>query len=169
VKSSSTQQLQIHEWLAVILITALLFSLGALAYLNRETNNLPQLFQEAFIPEIEVIVEGAVENGGKFIVKKGMTLRDLLPELQLSENVDLSELALDRPLRNHQKVKIATNSLQITLQGAVTHPGILEVKKGTRVNQLKTLVETTEEADLTVLKSRRKLKDGEVITIPAKY
>lgn len=168
VKHSSSQQLYIHEWLAVIVLSSVLLSLALVAYIHRDTTHLPPIPEEAFIPEIEVQVVGELTNPGTFVVKKGITFQELLSQLVLSKDADLSDLKMDAPLRRGQKIKISSLNLKITVEGAVVYPGVVLVKKGTRVNELKSLLEIAEGADLTFFKSRRKLKDGEHLLVPRK-
>lgn len=165
-KAESIQQLYIYEWFAVMAFSCFLVCLGAISHLNRETIDKSQAIEE-WVPEIYVQVSGAVDNPGRFFVKEGSVLEDLMPQLQFGEDADKTFLKLDKPLRNGQKIRIPSIYITVTVEGEVINPGIFKMDRDSRFSDLVKELEFTEKADKKKLKSKRKLKDRETIIIPS--
>lgn len=163
----SRPQLHVHEWMAVMAITGFLLSFVVLAYLNREHHSIPPATQFP-IPEIEVFVEGAVEKPGRLFIKKGSLVKDLLAQIKLTPDADISSLNPDSKLRNGKRIKIPSTQINIHISGAVAHPGWHNLPVNTRLADLPKHIELQEDADLKFFKKRRKLKDGETLIIPQK-
>lgn len=96
------------EWIAFSLFLVITTTLTAVAYVNR-TPELPYTSPDAVYiskPEIHVSVNGAVKYPQSIILRKGATLRDLLEQVELTPEADITALNQDKVLRKGQKVKI---------------------------------------------------------------
>lgn len=108
MSSISEKQLLPHEWLAIAFISLLMLAVGAIAYVHdAEIPDLSVVQQEEPMQkEIEVLVEGAVEAPGPYRLKKGSRMEDLLKQLTLLPEADISKLKPTTKLRNGQKIRI---------------------------------------------------------------
>ena len=59
--------------------------------------------------------------------------------------------------------------IQVRVIGAVERPGWIEVRRGTRLNELQGLVRLADNADLSSLKKGRRLKNMETIEVFSDY
>ena len=64
-------------------------------------------------------------------------------------------------------VELSTETIQVTVKGEVVHSGVHEVKRGMRLKELLAMAVTTPEADLSRLKLNSKLREGQVVKVPA--
>lgn len=111
-----------------LLIFFLLFACAF--YVDTHPFSMDSLFQQ----EKEVIVKGAVEKEGKILVSKDATIEDVLQEVKVDENADLSGInpllpvhendVLSIPYKSEDIQKISINSASKEL--LQTLPGIGE-------------------------------------------
>ena len=118
---------------------------------------------------IQIVVKGAVHKTGNYEVKRGATIQDVLNLAQPLEQADLNKLKLAAKLRNHQTITVQERrKITVHITGAVTEPTSLTVEQGMMVKELAPLLSFLPEADSEKLNRKRKLKDGETISVPAK-
>lgn len=157
-----------HEWLAIVFIISLMAVLCLVAISYRESS-LPEVTSEPHYvidQEIEVFIEGAVENPGTYKVKRGALLQEVLILAKPTTNADLRRIKLQSKVRQGQSVKILTlPMITIHIEGAVNNPGSMTLPKGTRLCDLIEKISFQENADLKKLQKKRKLKDSEVIKV----
>ncbi|MBA3815051.1 MAG: SLBB domain-containing protein [Parachlamydiaceae bacterium] len=161
--------LKIHEWLAVALLIAILGALSMMAYLTKGSVGEQDRSMPAFLSKsgkIEVLIEGAVINPGTYYLPSGIAMKDVLMLAQLLPNADLRRFNMSAQLKKGRVVNVPSKSMiTINLKGAVENPGEISVPKGTRLVDLKALIQLGENVDSKALNRKRKLKDGETVTI----
>ena len=161
--------LPIAEWMAVLAIIFFLATLTICIILAPQQESTYATTTPHYLvdQQIEVSVEGAVERAGIYISTRGTRLGEFLEKISLKPEADLKRLKLDSKLRAGQKIKIPQiKTITIKLSGAVDQPGLLVVPKGTRMQDLLEKVSFQKDADLSLLRRRRLLKEGENIYIP---
>ena len=161
-------QLPIHEKLAVIIIIAGMVFLTLLTTFNqgpepRQINPTPHYMSD---PEIEVYVQGAVQNPGSYKLMQGANVGDVLNLAQPLDDADLSKVKMQTKARRGQVIKIPKiETLTVYLEGAVKTPGPVLMRKGAKLQDLLDNVKFAENANLKPLNKKRKLKDKEVIRV----
>jgi hypothetical protein len=173
--SQSTLEIQspglhAYEWITVILIVALMGWLTAITHFK--SNALPEVLDQPhyiFNPEIEVWIEGAVKNPGKFKMKRGEKVEDLLERAQPTKEADLSQIRQKTKLKKGQKLNIpALAMITVHIQGAVKQSVSLTIPKGTVLEDLISKIKFEKDANIEKLKKKRVLKEGEVIKVSKK-
>ena len=165
------QKLPLHEWLAVLtIILALLLLIVVTTFQGSGT--LPETTGEPHYlvaQEVEVTVEGAVENPGTYILKKGAQVKDVLELAKPVPQADLRKINPEVKLRDGRILKVPLMPMiRVTLEGAVSQSGTIQVRKGTRLQELAEMPLFRDDADLSSLDKKRKLKDGEIVRVPVK-
>lgn len=170
MSDSQRKTLPIHEWAAILLIVTLLAILTVLA-LGKDQATLPKhLNAPHFITtnEIEVWIEGAVENPGYYKVKRGTCIKGVLELATCKQEADLRKVKLQKKLRNGQIIKIPQKEMiTIFVEGEVEHPKTISLQKGSQVKELIPMLIFTSKANVEKLNRKRKLKDGEKIVVPS--
>lgn len=164
-------KLPVHEWIAIWAIISLLFTITLItAVFNNSSTEVPTDPPHLLIAEnIEIVIEGAVENPGCYQVKRGSRVEDILALGKPLPDADIRRLKLKAKVRDGQFIRIPRyQMITVFLEGEVKNPGALQVRKGTKLNDLLTMLEWPEEADLRTLKKKRNLKDQEVIKVSSK-
>jgi len=161
--------LKIHEWLAVALLIAILGALSVMAYITKGSIGEQDRAMPAFLSKsgkIEVLIEGSVVNPGTYYLPSGIAMKDVLMLAQLSPNADLRRFSVNALLKKGRVINVPSRSMiTVNLKGAVENPGKISVPKGTRLIDLKGLIQLRENADSKALNRKRKLKDGETLII----
>lgn len=163
--------LYLREWgiLFVFLGIILCLCLSSLASRSRPLPQSDDFVQVKPLQTITVFVEGAVKYPGSYELEKGSSLESLLSKAVTLLEADLSKCHLEKKLRAHQRILIPENGkVMIYLEGAIGNPGLKKLPAKTRICELKSLIEPLENADLSLLNSRRQLKHAEHIKIPFK-
>ena len=168
---SDKPSLQIHEWLAVVCIIGLLGFLTALSWFNATYSSAPETGTPHYIlaQEIEINIQGAVEQPGRRLVKKGITVGEALAHAGLLSDADLRRVKLDSKVRRNQTIKVPQlATITVIVEGAVVTPGSLKLPKGAKLMDLIAHVVLQDNADVEKLRKKRRLKDGETIQVPKK-
>lgn len=168
--NKAPQQLPFHEWLIVALILALMLCLTAITYMRNE-DILPstKAVHALVSQDIHISIQGAIAKPGDYTLKQGSTLGQLLDLVEPLPEADLSRQKRNKKLREGQHIYVPPKTMiTIHLEGAVEQPGVVQVTKGTRMNELISKVALLPEADPKPLQKKRRLKDQEVIVIPKK-
>jgi len=119
--------------------------------------------------EIEVSIIGEVESPGKFLVKRGSLIKELLLQAKLKPHADLRRIKEDGILKKGQCIKIpALNMITIILEFTDDTKHEMLVPKGTRLENLRDFYMFETYVDIEKLKKNRLLKDGEVIKVSLK-
>lgn len=103
------KKLPFHEWLAIFTIVLLLSILTLITLSSSRSTQDCGRPHYVINPEIPVRIEGAVEKPGKYFVKKGCTVKEILENVPLQSDADLSRVKMDRQIkRKGQVIKIPT-------------------------------------------------------------
>jgi hypothetical protein len=161
--------LKVYEWMAVAVIIGIITGLACLTsfYGKGESGrpNLSRLEKLGF----DVIIKGAVAQPGVYHIQSEMKMSDLLVLAEVLEKADLRRFKLDGIVKKTRIINVPERALiTVHLQGACKNTTSIELLKGSKVEDLLELVDFSDEADLTVLKKKRQLKNDEVIYIPLK-
>jgi hypothetical protein len=159
------------EW---IVVTCLIFVLLGLTYISHKSwffekttslENPHYLYKN----EITVRIKGAIEEPGLFTVKRGATIADVVKLAKTTPEADLDGLCLEKQVRSNEEIVIRKKGyIIIVLKGAVMYPGKHLVRKGITLEELITSLEWPEEADLSKLRKKKMLKEGDVIKVLTK-
>lgn len=162
------ERLDNHEWIVVISLITLI---GIVTFIthkhwfstySRQYSNPHYVYDE----KIHVRIEGAVESPGIYSIKRNTPLKDVLVQAQPTSQADLKKVSTKK-LKDGQTIIIPQKEfITIYLEGAVKKQGALVVPKGTKVEELLILIEMDDQADLSKLNFRRRLKEGDIIKIP---
>jgi hypothetical protein len=164
-----TASLKIHEWLAVITLIVILGGLSIMAYVKKGNVGDKDRSMPAFLSRagrIEVLIEGSVINSGTYYLPSGVAMKDVLMLAQPSPNADLRRFNLDAPIKKGRTINVPSRPMiVIHVKGAIENPGEISVPKGTRLMDLPAFILLSENANKKSINRKRKLKNGEIITI----
>ncbi len=152
------------------MLIAIIVLLTGITYFNQDKTSAsypaPSL---AISSEVQIWIEGAVAKPGAYVLKKGSHLEDVLACAQPLAEADLTQLKLKKTLYDGQKIQIPTKLfMTVILEGAIEQPGPLKVPQGIFLKDLDQYAKFLPEADLKKIKKKKRLKDGEIVQIPAK-
>lgn len=117
-------------------------------------------------PEIEVTVRGAVQKPGSYQVKRGATVEEVLSQAVPMSNADMRKIKRDKILRQGQIITVPEiQMITVHLAGAVDTPKTVSIPKGSVLSDLIPLLEFQTDANIQQLQKKRRLKDGETITV----
>lgn len=157
--------LPVHEWLAITFIIFIVLSLALLSLRPSEQLMLPPQ-QSLEHDRLEITIDGAVKHPGTYQVQQGSLLQEVISQAELSPDADLKRLKLDKKLVKDQVVTVPRlKLLRIYIAGAVDNPGIIAMPKGSRMEDLVKHIQFQPDADIEKLPKKRRLKDGEIVTI----
>lgn len=158
--------LRSSEW---ILAGSLSFLLLSVIVVSKIRSSQLTLDLPPKAPEIDVVIDGFVAKPGVYQIAAGAPLGEVLRKARPKRFADLSSLDLNALVKEPVHHKIGKlEVLRVSLEGAITNPGVIEVPVGSRICDLKKFISLSQEADASFLKKRRLLKEGEKISIPIK-
>ena len=163
-----TENLPFHEWLIILLLVCMMTILSVVTYIKEDTfTPLTESGHALFSNEIRVYINGAVSKPGWHVLKKISTLKDLLVLAEPLPDADLTKFKVSARLKHEKHIYVpAIDKITIYLEGAVVNPGYLQIPKGTTTQELTQYVEFQKDANLKIIKQKRRLKDEELIYIP---
>ena len=156
-----------HEWLALMAIITFMMTLtGISLYFSQNISSVKTGQPHYLSPqEIEVKVEGAVQNPGIIKLKPSSTRLEAIELAKPLPTADLRKTKTAGKVRNGQTIKVVEKEM-IT----ITVTGVLEttvqVPKGTRLQELANHITLPPDADAAKLRKKRLLKDGEEVIVP---
>ncbi len=113
-----------------------------------------------------VRIEGAVAKPGLYEVPPGTPIQKVLSKSRPKRFANLKKIDLAGRVEKEMDLVVEElTEIEVVVQGAIAEPIQLTVPAGTRVCDLKSKIALKEGADLTIFKSRRMLKDGEIIEV----
>lgn len=167
---TESRSLRSSEW---VLVGSLLLIFASLLFIAKITAIRSSSFLETRTlpshPLCPIRIEGAVKKPGTYSVLPGTPLKKVLAKSQPHRFADLR--SLDMTARVEGPLEIHLNELtaiSIQIEGAVPVPFTISLPVGTKVSDLRTKIALNAEADLSIFKSRRLLKDGEILKVPEK-
>lgn len=123
------------------------------------------------LPNIEILVTGAVVEEKKLVLPHGSRIVDALAQVTPLPDANVDILFYQAPLHHEQVVVVPKRGfISIYLRGAVVKEGVVTLPEGVRFPALIREHDLfSQDADLRFLnRKRRLLKDGECIDIPSK-
>lgn len=106
-QNPKSERLLVHEWIAILGIIGLLAMLTAVALVSNKDTNPPVTKPHYIVDqEIVVFVEGAVDKPGRYTVKKGALLKDIVSLAQPKAEANLKGLRMESKLKNGRVIKI---------------------------------------------------------------
>lgn len=158
-------QLYPFEWLAVLAFCFLVIVMSIVSYVKDV--DIPY-YTGPSADSIDVTVRGAVANPGTITLPKGSLLVHALEYIELLPESDQSKLKLEKKLRQGQVIVIPSHLIRVTVTGAVLQPTTYSLPKKTKIKDLEYLVELHPNADRIFFKSKRQMRDNEVLDVPFK-
>lgn len=154
-------KLLLHEWVVVVLLSMFIFLIISVSHFQAYL--YPQRYLKA--SPIAVTVTGAIKSPGKYLVYPGVSLKEVLKKAGIIDKTDQKQISMERQLFKSEEVYVPTlESIVVKVRGAVDEK-TLHLKPGTRICSLKKHLLFRENADLSGLNSRKKLYDGQTVTI----
>lgn len=164
--------LKVHEWLAIAILVAILTSLALMASASKGEIGDKERDAPAFMAcqgKIEIMVKGAVVFPGIYCVPSSASMKDVIMLAKATPETDLRRFQSDRPIKRGRSINVPTRKMvTVHLKGAVKVPGTVTLPKGSSLEDLLSVVEFADNANLKVLRKKRKLKDGEEVEVPVK-
>jgi len=150
-----------HEWLLVVFLSFFIALIITTSYY--QSFQYPKKFLKS--SPITVTITGAVKSPGCYEVYPGVTVKEVLKKAGLLDEADKRELDLEKQLLATQEILVpALEKITVQVKGAVEEKTLM-LKPGTRICSLKKYVSFKEGADLSGMNSRKKLINGQTITI----
>jgi len=161
--------LKAHEWLAIALTIGVILGLACLTSLyGREPYGKSETVFPSKSYRFDVLIKGAVAYPGLYRFPNEIQMKDLLDLAGVTQNADLRRFKLNAVIKKNRIVNIPVReTIIVHFQGTGTKIDSLKIPKGTKVEDLIAMGSFTEDADLTQLRKKRKLKDNEIFTIPS--
>lgn len=175
-KNPQKQQpsLKIREWLAVFILVGLISFLAIITTFkssqkSSHSESLSYREKISMNHHFDVVVKGAVGNPGVYHLSSSISMRDLLAIAQVNEDADLRRYNIDQVIQRGRIVNVPSRGvLTVHLTGAVKNPGVIQMPKGSSMQDLLAVVELEDQADRKFLEKKRKLKADEIIDVPYK-
>jgi hypothetical protein len=168
--SSLSQALRSSE---IVLVGSLLLILFSVLLIAKTTaacsyTALDELTLPPHAP-YPVTIDGAVKKPGIYQVLPGTPLKKIVKKSCPTRSADLKKIDLEALVEGPLEVHVgAITEIGVRIEGAVSAPLTLTLPVGTKVHDLRSKISLNPEADPTIFKSRRMLKDGEILTVPKK-
>jgi hypothetical protein len=153
---------------AIIVVMLLMTVFAAFKYNFHDSFALSSTFHYAQ-NRVEATVKGAVVHSGVYSLPKEMSLKELLEIAELTDEGDVRRFNLQRTVQQGRAINIPKRPMiTLRLSGAIrSGEEVLTVPQGTKVEELINRIVLNEDADVRVLKKKRKIKEGESIYIPS--
>lgn len=157
------------EWFCTSAILLLMASFVIIAKVN--ANRAASTIEASDLRRSEVLVtiEGAVSKPGEFAVAHGTTVGEALRKARLKPFADLQKIDLKEEILEPKKFVIEElKEIVVSISGCGAQEEKLTLPIRTRVCDLKSKLTLNEGADRSFLRSRRMLKNGEIIEVKKK-
>lgn len=156
--------LHYHEWVSVLTLIFVLSFLTIISHsceLEKKEIDVKHYLKEPFV---EVYVSGAVVNPGVVRVPHGTTLGAVLAEAKPTQNADLRRINKNSKIIRGKHLKVPERAMvTIFVDGKE-----IRIPSGTMLKDLSSFIALPEDTDTSKLNKKRRLKDGESLTIPRK-
>ncbi|PIS02605.1 MAG: hypothetical protein COT85_04800 [Chlamydiae bacterium CG10_big_fil_rev_8_21_14_0_10_42_34] len=157
------------EW---ILVLSLMVVMGALVFISkvnvyRYASSLIQVEESQEM--ILVRISGAVTKPGEYLVPAGMRVVDVLKKSRPKPWADLAGVSPKELVESPLDIKVKELAeITVTVCGAVTKPQEITLSARSRLSDLKSKISFEKDADKSVFRRRRVLRNGEKIDVPKK-
>lgn len=157
--------LKVHEWLAIAMIMGVLIGLTCLTAFYGGSES--RYIDAEYISKsgFDVVIKGAVANPGIYHIPAEMKMKEVLALAGVGLDADLRRFNLEAVVKKRRIIHVPQRTMiTVYLRGAAK--GEVSLPKGSKVEDLLSFVEFSAEADLNVLKKKRRLKSEEILYIP---
>lgn len=164
----NVSSLKVHEWLAVAFVIGTIFGLACLtSFYGKKEPSRPNLALLEKANGFDVVLKGAVAYPGIYRFSSEITMKDLLILAGVRESADLRRFKPESVVKKTRIINVPERvMITVHLHGAIKSNCSLTIPKGSKVEDLIAIGKFSDQADLSVLKKKRRLKDSEVIFIP---
>jgi hypothetical protein len=160
--------LKVHEWLAIAVLIGILTGLACLTSLRGEASRLNLEYLPKKYSGFDVWLKGAVDHPGVYHIQSEMKMKEVLALAGVSQHADLRRFNMDSMIKKGRVINVPERAMiNIRLEGAVKMNQTISIPKGSKVEDLRTMVEFLPEADPAFLKKKRRLKPGETLIVPS--
>lgn len=160
------KSLKTSEWLFFF---GFLFLIGSFYIISKATGGLDGVSAEKEPPLIVVEVVGCVYKPGVFKVPQGSLVQEVLRKARPKPLADLREVEMLKILDQEGVIDVpAFKKITVSVTGCVAECKDLVLPAGARVCDLKKHLVLLPGADLLFFKSRKLLRDRQVILVPKK-
>jgi len=150
-----------HEWILVTFLSLFIVLIVSISFYH--SYQYPKKYLKS--SPILITVTGAVKSPGIYQVYPGVTCKEVLKKAGLLDKTDQKQLDLEKQLYFAQEFAVPElEKITVKVRGAVKEKTLL-LKPGTRYCSLKKYISFKDGADLSGMNSRKKLVDGQTITI----
>lgn len=163
--------LRVREWLVIAIVAGIIGGLACLTSFKErgEASTVGSFLVQHQNLGFDVLIKGAVTHPGIYHIHSEISLKDLLAIAEVTSNADLRRFSLEAMVKKGRIINVPTRAMiEVYLKGAVKEDQRLTIPKNSKLEDLIILGKFTPDADLAFLKKKRKLKNGEVIQVPAK-
>jgi hypothetical protein len=166
---SQFSTLRSSEWLLTSIFLLVFAALFVLAKVQSSFCPLPPVSEHPARRSLKVTIEGCVAKPGDYLVEKGTPLGEVLRKAAPRRFADLKKVDLQTRVETPLQIQIEElKELTVFLQGSLGAPHSLKVPLRTRVCDLKKYLSEQALIDPSFFKSKRMLKEGEILTLPSK-
>lgn len=157
------------EWFFVGCFLILFLAFFFTAKMHVSPFSAPPPFQEENRKEFLVVIDGAVKKPGSYSVPEGTTVREILKKAAPFKGSDLRGVSQDRVIQKDLHLHIEEQKeIHVRVSGAIKEPVDLILPPNSRICDLRDKVIFTNETQKSFFQRRKRLKDGEEITVPNK-
>lgn len=154
--------ISLKQWVVLSFLSSLILLIVSISSL--QSYKYPKIFLRADL--VEITLKGAVKYPGVYKVYPGSKIQDLLKRAKILDVADLTAVDLLNTIVKAEVIIVPSlEKILINVRGAVKEETI-ELKPGTRICSLKKYLTFYDDADLSVLNSRKKLNHLQKIFIP---
>jgi hypothetical protein len=163
--SSSNTSLRLAEWLVVFSVLLILIAFSLVAKIQAFRARIPLVHERA---QVEVTILGHVSKPGCYAVEWGSSLSEVLVKANPKLYANVQELPChEQMVKNCTYTVEKLEALTVFVEGAC-ESAELRVLVGSRVCDLRGLIQFHPNADLSLFKKKRYLKNKEIIKISLK-
>lgn len=165
-KNHQKHSLYVHEWLAIVSVLFVFVILTVVSHscYQEKISETSVSAHQLINSEITVQIEGEVEFPGKYQMKKGAKLKELIELAKPTPIADLKRVKQEAVLRKGQRIKIKSLELvQIILELPDGIHEEIAVPKGTKLQDLASVHTFGEDIEIVPLQKKRALRNGEIV------
>ncbi len=157
------------EWALVASLLVFLSSLVLVAKINSSRAAAAIDAVEFAQEEILITIDGAVKKPGKYTVRSGATLEQVLRRAKPTAEADLRMLPLKEILDSPKHITVEPlKEITVFVVGAIAEPVEISLPPRSRICDLKNKVIFTSETEKAFFRRRKLLKNGDKIVVPKK-
>ena len=163
------ESLSSSEWTLLALFFVFIASLIGIAKVNvyRAQDRIGKIANEK--TEVIITISGAVKKPGDYLVPVGITLEKALKKSRPTPYADLKGVPIKKIIESPLCVNIEElKEVRVGVSGAVLEVVEVVMPVGSRICDLKSKIDFTNDTDKSYFRSRKLLRDGDKIVVPKK-